>query len=381
MPGGAHAAMEPSRTDATSWYRREVHPRLTAATAYPGIEWTSRQGKYLRGPCPFHKDRRGSRRFSVDTETLGFKCFSCGRTGDPVTFAAGGERPTGARYHEAVEKLAKAAGVRPLPTAGRPPKAPGSSQPSPQRKAQLREIWKAASPAAGTPAAIYLARRRAWPDGMGSHPLPEDLRWVPIGALTRALPKWKPPAGAAGAAAYGYRQAAPGSPVSAAKLEALTADGNRGEPRWRRNLGVFEHRRFTACQLPEGPLHVCEGEVTALALAARCIARGRGMVIATSGTSGFTAETCADTGTREVIIHPDRDAAAREAAWKLAQALRRAGRACTARGLSATEHDGRDEADALEALVKAAAGRLIESGETPAAAERAAWIEVLARRP
>jgi len=371
--------MDRPRTDPTSWYRREVHPRLTPATAYPGVAWTSRQGKYLRGPCPFHKDSRGSRRFSVDTETLGFKCFSCGRTGDPVTFAAGGERPTGARYHEAVEKLARAAGVRPPPTAGRPSKARGSSQPSPQRKAQLREIWKASRPAAGTPAADYLARRRAWPHGLDSHPLPEDLRWVPIGELTRVLAKWKPPAAAAGAAAYGYRLPAPGSPVSAAKLEALTADGHRAEPRWRRNLGVFDRRRFTACQLPEGPLHVCEGEVTALALAARCIGRGRGMAIATSGTSGFTPEACP--GSREVIIHPDRDAAGREAAWKLAQALRQAGRACTARGLSATEHDGRDEADALEALVKAAARRLIDSGEPPAAAERAAWIEVLERRP
>lgn len=369
--------MDSPRTE--SWYRREVHPRLTAETAYPGIEWAGRQGKYLRGRCPFHEDSRGSRRFSVNTETLGFKCFSCGRTGDPVTFAAGGERPTGERYHEAVERLAQAAGVlRPLP-AGRAAKAQRSSQSSPQRKAQLREIWRAAIPARGTPAATHLARRRAWPAGLESHPLPEDLRWVPIRELTRVLAKWKPPTDAAGAAVYGYRLSAADSPVSAAKLEALTADGRRAEPRWRRNLGVFEHRRFTACQHPAGPLHVCEGEITALALAARCIARGRGLVIATSGTTGFTPENCQ--GNREVIIHPDRDAAGREAAWKLAQALRQAGRACTARGLSATEQDGRDEADALEALVKAAARRLIDSGETAAAAERAAWIEVLERRP
>ena len=43
-----------------------------------------------------------------------------------------------------------------------------------------------------------------------------------------------------------------------------------------------------------GQLHVCEGEVTALALAVQCQGQGKGFAIAAGGTSGSQVAACRD---------------------------------------------------------------------------------------
>ena len=71
---------------------------------------------------------------------------------------------------------------------------------------------------------------------------------------------------------------------SARNLEALTASGQRPDQartgdRWRRNMGQVEGLRFETTDHGGGWLHVCEGEVTALALAVQCAARGRARLL------------------------------------------------------------------------------------------------------
>ena len=60
------------------------------------------------GLCPFHADNsRGS--FRINTETGGFKCFSCGTAGgDVIAFE---RKRHGVTFPQALEKLAKAWGL------------------------------------------------------------------------------------------------------------------------------------------------------------------------------------------------------------------------------------------------------------------------------
>ncbi len=85
----------------TDFYHDHVRPRLTAQAVYSGVNFRQRRGRYWRGPCPLHDgDRPDS--FSVDTETLGWRCFSTCGTGDALSFLAGGATPTGERFRETV---------------------------------------------------------------------------------------------------------------------------------------------------------------------------------------------------------------------------------------------------------------------------------------
>ena len=126
----------------------------------------------------------------------------------------------------------------------------------------------------------------------------------------------------------------------ALKLEALNESGLQARDakgkRWRRrNFGATAKLRFTACNLPEGRVHICEGEVSALALAVQCMARGRGMAVGAGGVSGLQPAVATDALRRPVAIHADRDRAGRKAARKLAAALRAEGRAVTCEALTA----------------------------------------------
>ena len=139
--------------------------------------------------------------------------------------------------------------------------------------------------AEGTPARAYLTGRLAWPiDGPD---LPGSVRWIAADALSDVLcwPAEAMPGGEwAGAVAFQY--GGPGK-VPAWKLEALTAHDQRSDQagsggRWRRNAGSFEGLQFETTDHGSGQLHVCEGEVTALA-------RGgsrRGRWCASSGKRG-----------------------------------------------------------------------------------------------
>ena len=77
---------------------------------------------------------------------------------------------------------------------------------------------------------------------------------------------------------------------SAWKLEALTASSQRPDQaqtgsRWRRNVGQVEGLRFETTDRGGGWLHVCEGEVTALAMALQCALLREGFAIATGGSA------------------------------------------------------------------------------------------------
>ena len=105
--------------------------------------------------------------------------------------------------------------------------------------------------------------------------LPGSVRWIPAKAITDTLrwPDNEMPSGEwAGAIAFDYG--------SAWKLEALTAQGQCVCPRWRRNVGKLDGLRFETTDHGGGDLHVCEGEVTALALAVQCAVLVEGFAIA-----------------------------------------------------------------------------------------------------
>ena len=56
----------------------------------------------LKGACPFHPEKTAS--FYVDTDKGFYKCFSCGRAGDAITFVRDIEHLT---FIAAVEMLGR----------------------------------------------------------------------------------------------------------------------------------------------------------------------------------------------------------------------------------------------------------------------------------
>jgi len=365
-------------------YRRDVLPRLTADTVYGSIRWTSQRGRYWHAQCPFHDDRDPkSRRFSIDTQTLGYRCFSCGKSGDALKWLAGDGQVTAETFRKA-EQLAGIYRTQVLKSpklpkpAGRLPatRTPKSGQPSPK----VAAMWSLTQPAAETPARRYLERRLAWPP-LDSWLLPRDVRWIAAEDMRRGLgwpQKTLPQNMWAGCIAFGYRPP-DSSSVRAVKLEALTADGQPCQPRWRRNAGPLNGLRFVACNLPGGCLHLGEGEVTALALAIRCTAMDRGMAAACGGTSGMTATACSDPSSRAVQIHCDRDHAGRLAAIRLARTLRTSGRKTVLAGLDERETNGMDAADELADEIRKRLAIRSEEGMSTPEALTGAWSDMLAR--
>ena len=65
-----------------------------------------RAGSNMVGCCPFHSEKTPS--FTVFPATESYYCFGCGAGGDAITFVMQSE---GLEYREAVEQLAKLAGV------------------------------------------------------------------------------------------------------------------------------------------------------------------------------------------------------------------------------------------------------------------------------
>jgi len=64
-------------------------------------------GRNFAGLCPFHSERTPS--FMISAERQAFKCFGCGEAGDIFTFL---EKIEGWDFREALEELAKRAGVK-----------------------------------------------------------------------------------------------------------------------------------------------------------------------------------------------------------------------------------------------------------------------------
>src|SRR5947209_11304565 len=63
-------------------------------------------GPTFKGLCPFHDDHRPS--FDVDPRRQRYRCWSCGKYGDVITFVQEHERVD---FREALELLARRAGI------------------------------------------------------------------------------------------------------------------------------------------------------------------------------------------------------------------------------------------------------------------------------
>jgi len=110
---------------------------------------------------------------------------------------------------------------------------------------------------------------------------------------------------------YAYHSS--GRSVAAVTLEALTAAGDRVEPRFRRTLGGKSGALFRVAIRPDPRLLVvCEGEVSALAAA---IVHPCAEAVAAGGSSGMAAVgALVGPDWPSVLIEPDGDLRGEEAA-------------------------------------------------------------------
>ena len=199
-------------------------------------------------------------------------------------------------------------------------------------------LWAATAPADDSPGHDYLAGRRcAWPPSGTGPNLPASVRWLAREAAPArdVAARWYGlPAGACGALTFAYQPLPAPEPLPAAvSLLAVSAAGERvtwfGE-RAVKVCSVGSHAGlvFTARPGPAGePLHVAEGETTALTLAADSWC-GPGAVVATGGTSGLRNVELPRCCFRNVTVWADRDAGGegQAAAVALAERLQAEGR-------------------------------------------------------
>ena len=174
----------------------------------------------------------------------------------------------------------------------------------PKPKAKPGPIWRNAVSADGTPAAAYLAGRCAWPppDVPGYKPLPDSVRWIdrqrwPVNAGMFL------PVDAAGAVLFRFADAKGNG--QAVQCEALTANSQTLDPRWRRCAGS-KQGAWMSVGAGGSPVVLVEGEADALAavwLRPGCEARACG------GTAGLQTGAAMPTDGRPCEIWPDGDAA------------------------------------------------------------------------
>ena len=200
------------------------------------------------------------------------------------------------------------------PPAQPPARKAREAAPKPAPAIAVR-LWAATAPADPTPSRVCLARRLAWPPrGIGPD-LPAAVAWLPADAAPPRCKGWPGlPDGAAGAVAFRFgdpvrfNEAAPAA--LAVSLEALSVDGNRLAPRWRRTIGPRAGALFDAGG--QGPaIILAEGEVSALACrwlhpGARCFATG--------GASALAAIRASMLPGGPVAIEADGDKPGRDAA-------------------------------------------------------------------
>ncbi len=89
----------------------------------------SKNGKYLKGLCPFHSEKTPS--FTVTPEKNIFYCYGCGKGGNVIKFVMELEGET---FPEAVKRLAEEAGIPVTWTTGQP------EEPTPQQRERQRLI-------------------------------------------------------------------------------------------------------------------------------------------------------------------------------------------------------------------------------------------------
>ena len=136
----------------------EIKARNSIEEVVGRVVQLKRSGSRLMGSCPFHSERTPS--FCVFTDTSSYYCFGCGAGGDVVTFVMQTE---GLDYREAVEELAKRAGID-VPD---DPSVHTNSQPTVKRdrmydinREAARYFYKALLSPEGAHAREYLQKRR-----------------------------------------------------------------------------------------------------------------------------------------------------------------------------------------------------------------------------
>ncbi|MCY4563388.1 MAG: toprim domain-containing protein, partial [Gammaproteobacteria bacterium] len=257
---------------------------------------------------------------------------------------------------------------RPAPCASKPASPPPASETDSRTNAT--HLWVRAVAPESTPARTYLASRLAWPpDGTGPD-LPSDVRWL---AATDWPPPREgrpaPPRRAAGAIAFAYRRR---ERLVAMDLEALTGDGQRLSPRWRRTIGLKQGAVFRAGGITGDRIVLAEGPVDALACRwlhpeAECLATG--------GTAGLTGWSPPIDDDRSVLIEPDGDAPGRRAAIALQTLLLACGRPCRID----SRRQG-DPASDLAADLTEQVSVLEANGSPCDVAVRSAWQQLDAQR-
>ena len=359
---------------------------------------SNRSGE-LSGPCP---SCGGTDRFHVrrarDGHGAAVGCRGCIDGGGDgfggVLRVAFGERDRGVEGPERpVEAIPARTGESPAPVPSVEP-----------RVRCARSLWDSAGAADDSPGRAYLARRWAWPpvgtpdpassgeggtgagvpNAMNATQLPASVRWLDATAAPkpdRAAKWYGLLAGAAGALTFAWRTP---DALAAVSLIAVSDAGER--VRWfprRDRLGakvmtlgarsgaVFEARPAPA---PDAPVHVCEGEVDALALTLAPWT-GPGRVVALGGTSGMkrAAEL---PGTGPVVLHCDGDRGGEAAVRSARDAIEAAGRECSI----AWRRDGDPAGELAEWLAERAAIREFDGGATRADADRGAWTDLFNAR-
>ncbi len=128
---------QPQR-DLLTFLDQDVLPRLGIEDVYGDVRFTSRRGRYWRAACPLH-DGDNPSAFSVDTETLAWRCYSRCGSGSVVAFVNGGSVPTGITFVDAVRTLADRAGV-PFPERELTPEAVARAAARERRAAMLESF-------------------------------------------------------------------------------------------------------------------------------------------------------------------------------------------------------------------------------------------------
>ena len=329
-----------------------------------------RQGSGWRIPCPHHGGPESDANVHVwprEDGTIGATCFSAGCSYPDILaglgldtrrgqWTAGRQRsaPSHARTgapegHDQPESTAGEGTDARRPTT-RPARQPTASDD------YARALWERSSAADGTLASRYLAQRRVWPDDV---PCPPSVRWLGRAVLStnvdgKMLAKLQRRPAFAGLVLAAYRLAGePRAAVEAVEVDAVSACGRLLDPRFRRTYGQRRGRAFTARAGRTGPVHVCEGYLTALALT--WLAGRDELVLAAGGTGNLAPVLLAGIEPpRAVRLYADDDTPGRRAAWRMADDLAAAGSDVTVLYAATPDGEtGRDCADTLSDLVQA----------------------------
>jgi len=101
-----------------------------------------KNGANFMGLCPFHGEKSPS--FSVSPSKQFFHCFGCGKNGDAIAFLM---EHAGVAFHEAVQELARQAGVQVPDDAATSPHEREQAAARRQRQATLVDVLERAAAA------------------------------------------------------------------------------------------------------------------------------------------------------------------------------------------------------------------------------------------